>query len=196
MSLCISIIFSIIVTYQQEEWLRKSRHRESRDETHNATRYNLKLATVTVLNKRDTGVPAGGRNQNANARADCLVDLLIRAVEEMSKSDEIKDNRAGISCIHRHAVMLHGQAANKAAFRITPDQATEEEVGVPGDTAGPRIAPHGRNKRRSGKKRQQRDQLRNSINMQISVLQTNVNALVNTDTGAKRSAFGERRPDR
>ncbi|KAK6031307.1 hypothetical protein OSTOST_02544, partial [Ostertagia ostertagi] len=32
------------------------------DDTHNATRYNLKLATVTVLNERDTGVPAGGRN--------------------------------------------------------------------------------------------------------------------------------------
>ncbi|KAK6013142.1 zinc finger, C2H2 type [Ostertagia ostertagi] len=363
----------IIITSKQVEWLKKFSHRGiSVDDTHNATRYNLKLATVTVLNERDTGVPAAfllsgtmtsadveklflaiqsvmpefnpkqivtdeapcfyngfrsgaklhycrwhiektwQRNanklikepqirnrlkmklrdllkiedlptfqqkfdrtptwasfsnqgaimdttmiserwhlrlkteflhRNANARADCLVDLLIKAVEEMSKSDEIKarrrlaessyrvqqttichrqamklflpfpdricllstdkwqvltrqpegpymyithvqrrgdcecsdvaegnvhcplcdvcpyawscsctDNRAGISCMHRHAVMLHCQPPNRAAFRITAEAATEE--GVPEDTP----------------------------DQKVSVLQTNVNALVNTDT--------------
>ncbi|KAK6044469.1 zinc finger, C2H2 type [Cooperia oncophora] len=49
----------IIITPQQVEWLQKFSHRGiSVDDTHNATRYNLKLATVMVLNERDAGVPA------------------------------------------------------------------------------------------------------------------------------------------
>ncbi|KAK5974572.1 C2H2-type domain-containing protein, partial [Trichostrongylus colubriformis] len=49
----------IIITPQQVQWLRKFSHRGiSTDDTHNATRYNLKLATVMVLNDRDAGLPA------------------------------------------------------------------------------------------------------------------------------------------
>ncbi|KAK6024913.1 zinc finger, C2H2 type [Ostertagia ostertagi] len=52
-------LVKLIITPQQVEWLKKFSHRGiSVDDTHNATRYNLKLATVTVLNERDAGVPA------------------------------------------------------------------------------------------------------------------------------------------
>ncbi|KAK6022533.1 hypothetical protein OSTOST_11768, partial [Ostertagia ostertagi] len=91
------------------------------------------------------------------------------------------DNRAGISCMHRHAVMLHCQPPNRAAFRITAEQATEEVV-VPEDTPGPSTAPSSVEISAAQERREQRDQLRSSINMKVSVLQTNVNALVNTDT--------------
>ncbi|KAK6050108.1 hypothetical protein COOONC_12388, partial [Cooperia oncophora] len=52
-------LLEVIITPQQVEWLQKFSHRGiSVDDTHNATRYNLKLATVMVLNERDAGVPA------------------------------------------------------------------------------------------------------------------------------------------
>ncbi|KAK6024912.1 hypothetical protein OSTOST_09201 [Ostertagia ostertagi] len=69
------------------------------------------------------------------------------------------DNRAGISCIHRHAVMLHGQAANRAAFRTFT---------------------------RYKQLRKKWEYLEILPDQKISVLQTNVNALVNTDTEEAR----------
>ncbi|XGW32101.1 hypothetical protein V3C99_010352 [Haemonchus contortus] len=285
----------IIITPQQVQWLKDfSRRGISIDDTHNATRYDLKLATVMVMNERDAGVPAGRAptwasfsnkdavmdttmiserwhlrlkteflHRNANTRADCLVDLLIKAVEEISQSDEIKvrrrlatssyrkqqttkchrrarrqlasfrlmrqmndnkweiykehsgelytveqhkdcecsdspeenvhcplclvcpyawsctctDNRAGISCIHRHAIMLATQRANRRTAESIQEELQEQgdhgEVVLPSSSAEVSGAQE---------RSEQRSQLRSSINMKISVMQANVNALVNTDT--------------
>ncbi|KAK6038717.1 zinc finger, C2H2 type [Cooperia oncophora] len=286
----------IIITPQQVEWLQKFSHRGiSVDDTHNATRYNLKLATVMVLNERDAGVPAGRTptwasfsipnaimdttmvserwhlrlkteflHRNANTRADCLVDLLITAVEDLSRSDEIKarrrlvvasyrvqqtaichrqakkecdlnrlrirplgsekwevysvkttellqversndcecseqnvhctlcsicpyawscsctDNRAGISCLHRHAVMLHSNPPNRRTIETSAQPTPEEaEISEPVEAAAPPLETE---VSAAQQRREERSQLRNFIHMKISVIETNVNALVNTDT--------------
>ncbi|XGW32103.1 hypothetical protein V3C99_010352 [Haemonchus contortus] len=274
----------IIITPQQVQWLKDfSRRGISIDDTHNATRYDLKLATVMVMNERDAGVPAGRAptwasfsnkdavmdttmiserwhlrlkteflHRNANTRADCLVDLLIKAVEEISQSDEIKvrrrlatssyrkqqttkchrrarrqlasfrlmrqmndnkweiykehsgelytveqhkdcecsdspeenvhcplclvcpyawsctctDNRAGISCIHRHAIMLATQRANRRTAESIQEELQEQgdhgEVVLPSSSAEVSGAQE---------RSEQRSQLRSSINMVIDSLE-------------------------
>ncbi|KAK6047073.1 hypothetical protein COOONC_15423 [Cooperia oncophora] len=53
------ILYLVIITPQQVKWLEDFAHRGiCIDDTHNATRYNLKLATIMVMNERDTGLPA------------------------------------------------------------------------------------------------------------------------------------------
>ncbi|KAK6019861.1 hypothetical protein OSTOST_14494 [Ostertagia ostertagi] len=50
---------ALIITPEQVKWLRDFSNRGvSIDDIHNATRYNLKLATLMVLNERDVGLPA------------------------------------------------------------------------------------------------------------------------------------------
>ncbi|KAK6017230.1 hypothetical protein OSTOST_17280, partial [Ostertagia ostertagi] len=49
----------VIITPTQLDWLKKFSSRGiSVDDTHGATRYNLKLATVMVADERDRGLPA------------------------------------------------------------------------------------------------------------------------------------------
>ncbi|KAK5973101.1 hypothetical protein GCK32_012711, partial [Trichostrongylus colubriformis] len=343
----------IIITPQQVQWLRKFSHRGiSIDDTHNATRYNLKLATVMVLNDRDAGLPAAfllsgtmtsldveklfleirkprlrsqvkkklkellviedlpiferhfaeilaflhvegqdkmddylrrnylgefnleptlvyhseqrtisGRthtwasfsnkdavmdttmiserwhlrlkteflHRNANTRADCLVDLLIRAVEDLAESDEIKvrrrlatasyrvqqttmchrlaakhydrrldsirraanaesvegnvhcpicdvcpyawscscmDNRTGISCVHRHAVMLHSKPSNIAAMSQPQGY---EETAITGEQ-GSSVTQISTDVSAAQERKEQRSLLRNSISAVRSIL--------------------------
>ncbi|VDL75002.1 unnamed protein product [Nippostrongylus brasiliensis] len=50
----------VIITPIQTEWLKRYSHRGiSVDDTHNTTRYKLKLATAVVVDERDRGLPAG-----------------------------------------------------------------------------------------------------------------------------------------
>ncbi|KAK6050420.1 zinc finger, C2H2 type [Cooperia oncophora] len=50
----------VIITPLQQKWLEQYGHRGiSVDDTHNVTRYALKLATVMVVDERDRGLPAG-----------------------------------------------------------------------------------------------------------------------------------------
>nr|CDJ86521.1 hypothetical protein HCOI_00867200 [Haemonchus contortus] len=87
------------------------------------------------------------------------------------------DNRAGISCIHRHAIMLATQRANRRTAESIQEELQEQgdhgEVVLPSSSAEVSGAQE---------RSEQRSQLRSSINMKISVMQANVNALVNTDT--------------
>ncbi|KAK6021654.1 hypothetical protein OSTOST_12669, partial [Ostertagia ostertagi] len=221
-------------------------------------------------------------NRNANSRADYLVDLLIRAVEELSQSDQLKrsvrqcvvkarrrlanssyrsqqsaichrlalkkfrghsekikrlgnekwevysksaeifvvrrirdcecndaenenvhcplcgicpyswscsckDNRAGISCVHRHAIMLFHQLTNKRTPLRTlqtdafPDPPPHEEAGPQEGSKRVSVSPPVEVDGAQVRK-EERSQLRDSINMKLAVLHTKVNALVNTDT--------------
>ncbi|KAK5974676.1 C2H2-type domain-containing protein [Trichostrongylus colubriformis] len=184
-------------------------------------------------------------HRNANTRADCLVDLLIRAVEDLAESDEIKvrrrlatasyrvqqttmchrlaakhydrrldsirraanaesvegnvhcpicdvcpyawscscmDNRTGISCVHRHAVMLHSKPSNIAAMSQPQGY---EETAITGEQ-GSSVTQISTDVSAAQERKEQRNLLRNSISAKVSVLQTNVNVLVNTDTEQAR----------
>ncbi|KAK5976143.1 hypothetical protein GCK32_000505 [Trichostrongylus colubriformis] len=208
-------------------------------------------------------------HRNANTRADCLVDLLIRAVEGLAESDEIKvrrrlatasyrvqqttmyhrlavkhygrrldsirrvsaekwevysrqseellyvqrrtgcqccesvegnvhcpicdvcpyawscscmDNRTGISCVHRHAVMLHSKPSNIAAMSQPQGY---EETAITGEQ-GSSVTQISTDVSAAQERKEQRSLLRNSISAKVSVLQTNVNVLVNTDTEQAR----------
>ncbi|KAK5982040.1 hypothetical protein GCK32_011983 [Trichostrongylus colubriformis] len=208
-------------------------------------------------------------HRNSNTRADCLVDMLIKAVEDLAESDEVKvrrrlatasyrvqqttichrlakkhygrhpdsirqlssekwevysrqseellhvqrrtgcqcnksdeanvhcpicdvcpyawscscmDNRTGISCVHRHAVMLHSRPSNTAAILQTQ---SSEEVAVSGEEEST-AAQISAEVSAAEERKEQRSLLRNSISAKVSVLQTNVNILVNTDTEQAR----------
>lgn len=72
----------IIITPTQVEWLRKYSSRGiSLDDTHGATRYNLKLATVVVADEKDRGLPAAFLLSGSMTTAD--VEKLFREIKNL-----------------------------------------------------------------------------------------------------------------
>ena len=56
----------VVITPTQLEWLKRYSSRGiAVDDTHNITRYNLKLATVSVADHKDRGLPAGDNSIGA-----------------------------------------------------------------------------------------------------------------------------------
>lgn len=73
---------AVIITPTQVEWLRKYSSRGiSLDDTHGATRYNLKLATVVVADEKDRGLPAAFLLSGSMTTAD--VEKLFREIKNL-----------------------------------------------------------------------------------------------------------------
>ncbi|XGW27467.1 hypothetical protein V3C99_007794 [Haemonchus contortus] len=252
--------------YHMEEYLRRN-YLDRTPTWASFANQNAVMDTTMVSERWHLRLKTEFLHRNANARADCLVDLLIRAVEEMSQSDEIKvsrrlaqrsyriqqttvchrlalklfqahpekvrqmsseeweverkpfgeppvrvqrlgncecpdvadrnvhcplcdicpysfscsctDNRAGISCSHQHAVKFLYRPSNRGAGTLEPIAEAEEQNFE--NVSEPRATEPLKEIGAAQERREQREQLRNSINMKVSLLQTNVNALVNTD---------------
>ncbi|KAK6765233.1 hypothetical protein RB195_025244 [Necator americanus] len=122
-------------------------------------------------------------HRNANSRADFLVELLIRAVEDLADSAEIRDRRRlaassfrvqqSTKC-HRWA-LKHYENSPEKVKRVAEkkwelqgkDVAEKHQVDLV--TA-------------AQERKQQRTQIRSNIESKYAVLSANVNILVNTDT--------------
>ncbi|CAJ0602941.1 unnamed protein product [Cylicocyclus nassatus] len=91
------------------------------------------------------------------------------------------DNRAGISCLHRHATKLYGgplALLSETAITENPVATTQELenfVNITEATSSNAVTE-------AQERRDQRSQIRNNIESKFSVITANVNSLVNTDT--------------
>ncbi|CAJ0599280.1 unnamed protein product [Cylicocyclus nassatus] len=90
------------------------------------------------------------------------------------------DNRAGISCIHRHAAKLFGGSAAQRSSSSVEPSVTDDQAAFLFDASATRSSSS--QVTDSQQRKQQRSQIRSSIESKFAVISTNVNVMVNTDS--------------
>ncbi|KHJ86134.1 hypothetical protein OESDEN_14124 [Oesophagostomum dentatum] len=190
---------------------------------------NAVMGTAMISERWHLRLKKDFLQRNANSRADFLVDLLIRAVEDLSESTEIKDRRRLAAASYRVQQTAKSHRWALKHYEGKPEKITQtgnntwnvegrnaqevytirydggcvcastlrtvEELGVQEEEAPfPIEAPEPsvlHPVTAAQERKQERNQLRSSIESRYAVVNTHVNILVNTDTDDSLASLKE-----